>query len=100
MTMITRLPVSAIKILESLHDTGPMAPRDISSTTELPLRTVSFGLRRLMGHGFLKKTANLLDMRFPLYSLNKEQLRQMLNSEKANPLMKILPGILDWKKTA
>ena len=98
--MITRLPVRAIKILESLHKIGPMSPRDISTKTQLPLRTVSFGLRRLMGHGFLKKTANLLDMRFPLYSLNRDELRQMLAAEKTNPLVKILPGILDWKKTA
>ncbi len=98
--MITRLPISAVKILESIHKKGPMSPRDISSSAEIPLRTVSFGLKRLVGHGFVKKTANLLDMRFPLYSLNRDELQKMFRTEKSNPLMRILPSVFDWKKTA
>jgi len=98
--MITRLPISAVKILESIHNKGPMSPRDISSSTEIPLRTVSFGLKRLIGHGFVKKTANLLDMRFPLYSLNQDELQKMFRTEKSNPLMRIMPSVFDWKKTA
>ena len=98
--MITRLPISAVKILESIHSKGPMSPKEISSSAEIPLRTVSFSLRRLIRIGFVKKTANLLDMRFPLYSLNRDELQKMSRIEKSNPLMKIIPSIFDWKKTA
>ncbi|MHA1637577.1 MAG: MarR family transcriptional regulator [Candidatus Thorarchaeota archaeon] len=95
-----RIPSRTVTIMESLYNRGPMTLKDITSQTEISLRTVSYTLRKLMGYGFLRKTANLLDMRAPLYSLNNERLQQVYRYEHSNPLIKVMPGIFQWKKTA
>ena len=77
-----------------------MTPKDIVSDTEISMRTVSYTLRKLVGYGFLIKTANLQDMRAPLYSLDNERLQQTYRYESSNPLIKVMPGIFQWKKAA
>ena len=52
-----------------------MSPKQISNRANLPARTVSFALRKLMKQSLCKKIPNLLDMRQPMYHLNDERLR-------------------------
>ena len=61
------LPRSAIIVLNHLAVDGPMTPKDLSKTVDLAPRTVSFALRKLMGHKLCRKVPNLNDMRQPLY---------------------------------
>ncbi len=69
------LPRSAIIILDHLKIDGPMSPKQISTKSNLPARTVSFALRKLMKQSLCRKIPNLLDMRQPMYHLNDETLR-------------------------
>ncbi len=95
-----KLPSRTVMILESIYNSGAMTPKDIATDTEISMRTVSYTLRKLIGYGFLIKTANLQDMRSPLYSLDNERLQQTYRYEGSNPLIKIMPGIFQWKKAA
>lgn len=54
-----------------------MTPKDISNKVNLAPRTVSFALRKLMGHELCRKIPNLLDMRQPLYLANLERARDL-----------------------
>ena len=62
-----RTPKSAIAILGALINKGPMCPLEISETLNMAPRTVSFALRKLLGHQLLRKIPNLNDMRRPKY---------------------------------
>jgi len=68
------LPRSAIIILDQLKVTGPMSPKQISSKANLPARTVSFALRKLLKQRLCRKIPNLLDMRQPMYHLDDERV--------------------------
>lgn len=71
------LPRSAIIVLDRLTHEGPMTPKDISSKVNLAPRTVSFALRKLIGHELCRKIPNLQDMRQPLYLANLERAREL-----------------------
>jgi len=71
------LPKSALLVLDHLTEHGPMAPRDLSRESKMPLRTVTFALKKLVRHRLLRKVPNLMDMRKPLYHANVERIREV-----------------------
>jgi len=79
LAMITgiRLPKSALLILGILHKRGPMPPRDISKEANVPLRTVTFALDRLVNADICQRVPNLGDMRRTLYVVDQEKARSV-----------------------
>ena len=71
------IPRSALIVLDHLTEHGPMAPRDLSRKSRIPLRTVTFALKKLVRHRLLRKVPNLLDMRKPLYHANRDRIREV-----------------------
>jgi len=71
------LPKSALVVLDHVAAEGPIAPREISRRFNVPLRTVTFALKKLMKLDLLRKTPNLLDMRKPQYRPNHERVREL-----------------------
>ncbi len=71
------IPRSALIVLDHLTEHGPMAPRDLSKKSKMPLRTVTFALKKLIMHRLLRKVPNLLDMRKPLYHANIDRIREV-----------------------
>ena len=71
------LTKSALIILDELAIEGPMSPKQIAKKSKLPLRTVSFALRRLLGYRLCTKIPNLLDMRQPLYHVDRDRVKDM-----------------------
>jgi len=72
------LTKSAVDVLSHLASAGPMSPNDITESAEIPPRTVSHALKRLLRHKLCKKIPNLQDMRRPLYAPNHERVREFL----------------------
>ena len=70
-----RLPKSALRILQLLTKSGPLSPRVISRETNVPLRTVTFALDRLVDTDICERVPNLGDMRRTLYIVNQEKAR-------------------------
>jgi len=68
-----RLPKSALIVLQSLTKKGPLSPRAISQEANVPLRTVTFALDRLVNKQICQKVPNLSDMRRTLYSVNLDK---------------------------
>ncbi len=93
------IPKSARIVLHSLATTGPMSPKEISRKSELPLRTVSFALRRLTAQKLLRRIPNLQDMRQPLYSLESKEVKPHLIRHGADSLIKIPNALLDMRKS-
>ena len=75
--MSLELPRSAIIVLDKLTHDGPLTPKDISTRVDLAPRTVSFALRKLMGHKLCRKIPNLQDMRQPLYLADAERAKEL-----------------------
>ena len=75
MRPLVRLPKSALHILQYLTKSGPMPPRTISKEANVPLRTVTFALDRLVTTNLCEKVPNLGDMRRTLYIVNQEKAR-------------------------
>lgn len=98
MTMGVSIPKSARVVLHSLATTGPMSPKEISRKSELPLRTVSFAIRRLTAWNLLRRIPNLHDMRQPLYRVENEEVRKILVRNGADSLVKIPHSLLDLRK--
>ncbi len=73
----SNLPKSALVVLDHITAEGPIAPRDLSRKIDVPLRTVSFALKKLMKLDLLRKTPNLMDMRKPQYRTNHERVREL-----------------------
>lgn len=71
------LPKSALVVLDHVSAEGPIAPREISRKFKVPLRTVTFALKKLMKLDLLKKTANLADMRKPQYHANLQRVQEL-----------------------
>ena len=78
-------PKSALLVLRILGKNGPMAPKDISKSSELPLRTVSFALRKLLRWQVCRKIPNLADMRRPLYHVDPEKAREIFSMYGRSP---------------
>lgn len=74
-----RLPKSAILVLEFLSTRGPLPPREISKGSNVPLRTVTFALDRLVLTEICKKVPNLTDMRRTLYTINHDKARAVFS---------------------
>jgi len=72
---LIRLPKSALRVLQHLTTRGPLPPRVISKEANVPLRTVTFALDRLVGSDLCEKIPNLGDMRSTLYVVNQEKAR-------------------------
>ena len=70
-----KLPKSAIRVLHLLTKRGPLPPRVISKEANVPLRTVTFALDRLVDRNLCEKVPNLSDMRRTLYIANQEKAR-------------------------
>jgi DNA-binding MarR family transcriptional regulator len=70
-----RLPKSAIQVLAFLTKKGPHPPRVISKEADVPLRTVTFALDRLIETNLCAKIPNLGDMRRTLYAVNYENAK-------------------------
>ena len=73
--MSVEIPKSVLFIMDFLKENGPMAPREIARKAEIPLRTVSFALRRMTKLQLCKRIPNLQDMRRPLYHVDGEKCR-------------------------
>ena len=65
--MATELPGSALAVFHALTTQGPLTPTEICQNTNLPDRTVSFALRKLVRQGLIQRIPNLRDMRSALY---------------------------------
>ncbi len=98
MTMGVSIPKSARVVLHSLATIGPMSPKEISRKSELPLRTVSFAIRRLTKWHLLKRIPNLQDMRQPLYNIESDEIRKILVKNGADSLVKVPHSLLDMRK--
>ncbi|MHA1930473.1 MAG: helix-turn-helix domain-containing protein [Candidatus Thorarchaeota archaeon] len=61
------LPCSALTVFQALTTQGPLTPTEICKNTNLPDRTVSFALRKLVRNGLIQRIPNLRDMRSALY---------------------------------
>jgi DNA-binding MarR family transcriptional regulator len=72
---VIRLPKSALRVLTLLTKRGPLPPRVISKEAEVPLRTVTFALDRLVETDLCAKIPNLGDMRRTLYAVNHENAK-------------------------
>ena len=66
-------------VLDHLSENGPMAPRDIARGSEIPLRTVTFALNKLVKQNLLRKVPHLMDMRKQLYHLDPDRIRAIEN---------------------
>ncbi|MBN2228332.1 MAG: MarR family transcriptional regulator [Candidatus Thorarchaeota archaeon] len=73
------LPKSALLILDHLAIHGPMAPRDLSRESKIPLRTVTFALQKLIRQKLLRKVPNLMDMRKQVYHADIERIHELQN---------------------
>ncbi|TFG32895.1 MarR family transcriptional regulator [Candidatus Thorarchaeota archaeon] len=71
------LPRSALVVLDHISAEGPMAPREISRKFNVPLRTVTFALKKLTRLDLLRKTPDLMDMRRPRYHANTTRVREL-----------------------
>ncbi|MHA1137396.1 MAG: hypothetical protein ACTSSE_13005 [Candidatus Thorarchaeota archaeon] len=71
------LPKSALVVLDHITADGPLAPREISRKFDVPLRTVTFALKKLMKLDLLKRIPNLADMRKPQYSTNHQRIHEL-----------------------
>jgi DNA-binding MarR family transcriptional regulator len=71
------LPKSALVVLDHITAEGPIAPREISRRFDVPLRTVTFALKKLMKLNLLKRVPNLVDMRKPQYHTNHQRIHEL-----------------------
>ena len=73
----SQLPKSALVVLDHIVAEGPIAPREISRKFNVPLRTVTFAIKKLMNLDLLKKIPNLMDMRKPQYLENNQRIHEL-----------------------
>lgn len=83
-----RTPKSAMAIIGALAQNGPMCPQEISSKLGMAPRTVSFALRKLLKGEVLRRIPNLSDMRRPMYHVNVEKARELMDryNTRVSPL--------------
>ena len=72
------LPHSLFAVLRSIARSGPLPPKEISRRSQVPERTVTYALRRLMQQKLIVKIPNLQDMRQCLYAPNLQQAREII----------------------
>jgi DNA-binding transcriptional ArsR family regulator len=87
-----KLPKSAVLVLELLEQEDAMTPKQLVAGLDIAPRTISFGLRKLMKAGLVRKEPNLEDMRQPFYMIPgirkswKLPRRDVKTAEMAPPL--------------
>ncbi|MHA1959152.1 MAG: MarR family transcriptional regulator [Candidatus Thorarchaeota archaeon] len=96
--MLTDIPRSALVVLGMLTIKGPLTPKEISDSSRLPARTVSFALRRLVGLKLIAKKPNFEDMRQSIYHVRQSELRTLLQEPSAFPLIHWPQALLDWSR--
>ena len=79
MLSLNDIPKSALMVLDHLTEYGPMAPRDISRGSKIPLRTVTYALDKLLKQKLLRKVPHLMDMRKQLYHLDRDRILAIQN---------------------
>ena len=94
-----RTPKSAMAILGTLVKHGPMCPMEICETLDMAPRTVSFALRKLLGKKLLRKIPNLNDMRRPMYHVNMEAAKDLLQKYN-DAVLRAHPSPLAWRQKA
>lgn len=92
-----RTPKSTFAILSALIIDGPMCPKEISAKLEMAPRTVSFVLRKLLSEKILNRIPNLNDMRRPMYHVNFDVAKQLLQKYKDTPYTSQVSP-LAWRK--
>ncbi|MFW9918066.1 MAG: helix-turn-helix domain-containing protein [Candidatus Thorarchaeota archaeon] len=63
------LPQSSREIIRYISKNGPTSPQRLSEHCQIPMRTVSYALKRLRGQKLVRKVIDLQDMRSPRYHL-------------------------------
>ncbi len=94
-----RTPKSAMAILGTLANNGPMCPMEICEALQMAPRTVSFALRKLLGKKLLRKIPNLTDMRRPMYHVNMEAAKELLQKYN-DAALRAHPSPLAWHQKA
>ncbi|KXH69986.1 MAG: hypothetical protein AM326_01465 [Candidatus Thorarchaeota archaeon SMTZ-45] len=87
--MAFQLPGSALVVLRSLARSGPMSPKEITSTTKLPPRTVSSAIKRLSRLRLLRRVPDLQDMRKCLYGPNLEVAKEMVTKYGSDSMVAV-----------
>ncbi|TFG31419.1 hypothetical protein EU528_06315 [Candidatus Thorarchaeota archaeon] len=77
MNWYSDLPKSALVVLDHIAAEGPLAPREIARKFDVPLRTVTFALKKLMKLDLLRKVPNFADMRKPQYHSNHQRIHEL-----------------------
>jgi DNA-binding MarR family transcriptional regulator len=90
-----RSPKSAMLILGALAHDGPMCPIEISEKLNMAPRTVSFALKQLLKRQLLHRVPNLLDMRRPMYHVNMELAKDMLQ-KYSDAAFRANPSLMAW----
>ena len=73
-----RLPKSSRQLMIHLVENGPGSPKELSTRTGVPLRTVSFALRKLRERGIVKRFYDFDDLRTPKYFIDDEKSPQII----------------------
>lgn len=94
-----RTPKSAMAILGTLAKHGPMCPMEISEKLDMAPRTVSFALRKLLGKKLLRKIPNLSDMRRPMYHVNMETAKELVQKYN-DAAIRANPSPMAWRQKA
>jgi DNA-binding MarR family transcriptional regulator len=94
-----RTPKSAMKILGTLADDGPMCPIEISERLNMAPRTVSFALKELVRRQLLRRVPNLLDMRRPMYHVNLELATDLIQ-KYSDSAFRAHPSPVAWRQKA
>jgi DNA-binding MarR family transcriptional regulator len=92
-----RSPKSAMMILGALAHDGPMCPIEISEKLNMAPRTVSFALKQLLKRQLLRRVPNLLDMRRPMYHVNMEHAKDLLQKYN-DAAFRGHPSPLAWRQ--
>jgi len=87
--MAFQLPGSALVVLRSLARSGPMSPKEITSTTKLPPRTVSSAIKRLSRLRLLRRVPDLQDMRKCFYGPNLEVAKEMVTKYGSDSMVAV-----------
>lgn len=77
MSVPINLTKSTLIVLDKLDKEGPMSPQDLAKSSGLAMRTVTLALKTLLTGKFCRRTPNLLDMRKPLYHIDREKVREL-----------------------
>jgi len=92
-----RTPKSAIKILGTLANDGPMCPLEISERLNMAPRTVSFALKELVRRQLLRRVPNLIDMRRPMYYVNMESAKDLIQ-KYSDSAFRAQPSPVAWQR--